>query len=136
MTPANKGSLIERSARELVRPDAELQPGEAKIPAEPAEPAVLQGLMHETVDHPLGEAAPLHERLIVAPCPGRFKAGAQLDDEGGQYVLRGQEIGRVLSSDGEMVPVKAAFSGWIMGYLVPKGSPVRANEPVAWLRPH
>lgn len=112
MTPSNKGSVIERSP---VEQDSE----------------TAQIFDHDSV----GEGIPLQERLIVSPCPGRFQAAKRIQ-RGGEYVLEGQQIGQLVSSDGEVVPVKATFAGWIMGYLVPQGCPVRAAEPVAWLRPH
>lgn len=139
MTPPSKGAVIERAApTEQERQDdlRKKDRGEAlqaeRLPQESAQ----QPESEHTHDAVVGEGVPLTERLIVAPCCGRFHIGAVADKVKGEYVLEGQEIGRVLSSDREVVPVKSAFSGWVMGYLIPEGAPVREAEPVAWLRPH
>lgn len=142
MTPSQKGSVIERSGRQEPSPPSDPssaskpagQPGGGEDDRESASPAC--SLPGETVNGVVGEGVPLQERLIVSPCEGRFQPEASPDKANGEYVLKGQQVGRVISSDGEEVPVTAAFSGWIVGYLVPQGFPIRAAEPVAWLRPH
>lgn len=150
MTPPNKGSVVERPAPEQGKqkgrsPARERSRASSSLSAEGAAPHAhdrLGGAQTDPAksDHTLygvfGEVVPLQEKLIVSPCPGRFHAGIKPGSSNGEFILEGQEIGRVLSSDREQVPVKSAFSGWIMGYLVPEGSPVRDAEPVAWLRPH
>ena len=45
----------------------------------------------------------------------------------------GESLATVRVGDGE-VPVRTAFRGWLMGFLVLDGQPIRPGEPVAWLR--
>jgi|GEM_PF-1469261 len=82
----------------------------------------------------VGETLHLQERLVVSPCQGRFQTKSHHSARSGQYVVEGEEIGTVFSSDSEHVPVRTAFAGWVMGYLVPDGCPVRESEPLLWLR--
>ena len=77
----------------------------------------------------------LPERLIVAPCKGRFRLSPpQHYTAEGEYVVEGQVVGHIKSQDGTSVAVASAFSGWVMGFLVRDGFPVNQGEPVAWLR--
>lgn len=86
---------------------------------------------------PHGEALVVNERLVLAPCSGRFRpAAAPTRTSEGEYVLEGQVVGNVISFSGEAVPVRSRFAGWMMGYLLPDGAPVRSSEPVLWLRRH
>lgn len=82
-----------------------------------------------------GEALVVEERLVVAPCSGRFcPAPSKTYTSEGEYVMEGQVVGSVLSSNGQEVPVKSSFAGWMMGYMLPNGAPVQGSEPVLWLR--
>lgn len=82
-----------------------------------------------------GEAVVLEERLVLAPCSGRFCPSAdKMNTSEGEYVMEGQVVGSVLSSNGQEVPVRSNFAGWMMGYMLPQGAPVRGSEPVLWLR--
>jgi hypothetical protein len=75
------------------------------------------------------------ERLVVAPTAGRFTPTfAGLSASSPEPVIVGEEVGVVLQM-GEKYPVCSRFSGWLMGLLVLPGERVRANQPVAWLRP-
>ncbi len=159
MTPSNKGAVIERAATEhdqaedhspadaaeavsdAPRRSDQVENGNRAAPGNRNDDRLCEGgisgrVADRSLDDVVGEAIPLQERLIVSPCSGRFRAAAAPGKANGEYILEGQKIGSVMSSDREVVEVKSAFSGWIMGYLVPEGSPVRAAEPVAWLRPH
>jgi hypothetical protein len=81
----------------------------------------------------VGEGLSVDERLVVSPCEGALR------DRGtsvGEYVCAGDVVARVAGPNGELVPVQSPFAGWVMGFLVPHGSPVRRREPVLWLRRH
>lgn len=84
-----------------------------------------------------GEALAVDERLVLSPCTGRFRpASARPAASEGQYVMEGEVVGNVTSPNGEQVPVRSRFAGWLMGYMLPPGAPVRDYEPVVWIRPH
>lgn len=86
-------------------------------------------------DNAAGEALVLEERLVLSPCSGRFcPVPAKPYTSEGEYVTKGQVVGSVTSSSGHEVPVKSSFAGWMMGYMLPYGAPVRDSEPVLWLR--
>ncbi|MGQ0679022.1 MAG: hypothetical protein ACT4OM_05095 [Actinomycetota bacterium] len=87
----------------------------------------------EGFELPAGESLVVDERLIVAPCSGRF-IPEYSQDPGGEYVKKGQIIGQILSSNGDQVPVFSGFAGLMVGYLIPHGAPVRSSEAVMWLR--
>ena len=53
--------------------------------------------------------------------------------EEGEFVLSGESVATV-KVGGQEVPVCTAFQGWLMGFLVLDGQPIRTGEPVAWLR--
>ncbi|MGI8427090.1 MAG: hypothetical protein ACR2FO_07560 [Actinomycetota bacterium] len=126
MTPLTQGSVIEHHESDEIKAPALVVVGNGQEP--------IAGPQQDS-DSIVGEGIPLTERLVVSPCAGKFQPLDQPRKAEGEYVLKGQEVGTIMSSDRELVPVRSAFSGWIMGYLVPHGCPVRASEPVAWLRP-
>jgi biotin carboxyl carrier protein len=83
----------------------------------------------------VGETLAVDERLVVSPCEGRFRLAApQHYTAEGEYVVEGQVIGHVFGMNGDPVPVESLFGGWVMKVLLPDGAPVRASEPVLWLR--
>lgn len=85
-------------------------------------------------DDASGESISLEERLVLAPCTGRFEpAPPQHYTAEGEYVLAGQLVGYV-NIGAERVPVVSEFSGWVMGYLAHDRQPVRESQPVVWLR--
>ncbi|MEX2587693.1 MAG: hypothetical protein WD602_06840 [Actinomycetota bacterium] len=91
----------------------------------------------DTVEASFGEALTVNERLVLSPCSGRFRpAGSRPSALEGQYVMEGEVVGSVTSPDGEDIPVQSRFAGWMMGYMLPPGAPVRDYEPVLWLRRH
>lgn len=93
--------------------------------------------MADTAEPSYGEALAVNERLVLSPCSGRFRpANPRPSALEGQYVMEGEEVGSVISPDGEQVPIQSRFAGWMMGYMLPPGAPVRDYEPVLWLRRH
>ena len=81
------------------------------------------------------EPVPLIERLVVAPCPGRF---VPLPPETftceGEWIEQNQALGHVRSGE-EAVPVVTAFRGWMMGMLAIPGQPVSSGDALFWIRP-
>ncbi|HVE75989.1 MAG TPA: hypothetical protein VND22_04375 [Actinomycetota bacterium] len=99
-----------------------------------ADPAVAE--MVTTRDHMLSEAATIDERIVVAPCEGRFRfLPAEHFTAEGEYVIEGQVIGVVVSTNGKEVDVVTPFSGWVMDFMIKDGWPVVPSEPILWLRP-
>lgn len=79
----------------------------------------------------VGEGLTVDERLVLSPCEGSLRdRGARV----GEYVCAGDVVAKVAGVDGRLVPVHSPFAGWVMGFLLPHGSPVRKREPVLWLR--
>lgn len=82
------------------------------------------------------EGAWMTERLVISPAEGKLKLEPPENFTAeGEYVLEGQVIGEILSNSGERVPVKTAFSGWVMKYFIRDGWPVHLSEPILCLRP-
>ncbi|MEO7836700.1 MAG: hypothetical protein ABIS21_03535 [Acidimicrobiales bacterium] len=90
-----------------------------------------------------GEELRVPERVILAPALGVFEPAAEGDgpssQEGdggvveGQFVTEGQVVG-VVKVSGKSLPVRSAFTGFLMGMLAHPGERVREGQPVAWLR--
>lgn len=80
------------------------------------------------------EAVAIRERLVVAPCSGRFDPlPPEVFTSEGEWVERGQSLATI--SDGSnKVPVVSAFSGWVMGMLTRPGQPVHKGETLFWIR--
>lgn len=100
--------------------------------AEPLAP-LLEAGGAEHHDEVFGEGLSMDERLVLSPCEGALRdrrAGV------GEYVCAGDVVAGVRGTDGTLVPVRSPFAGWVMGFLVPHGSPVRHREPLLWLRRH
>ena len=106
---------------------------ELSIVLEPlgSEPVPLE--WGEPLDDVFGEGLSVDERLVVSPCEGALRDRRARE---GEYICAGDVVARVRGTDGELVPVHSPFAGWVMGFLVPHGSPVRRKEPVLWLRKH
>lgn len=94
------------------------------------DPAIWADTVFEAV---AGETLSVPERLVVSPCDGRIRI-PEGGHAAGEYVKDGEVVAHVASADGRDLPIRSPFSGWVRGYLVPDGSPVRASEPVLWLR--
>jgi biotin carboxyl carrier protein len=79
-------------------------------------------------------AVGIRERLVVAPCSGRF---LPLPPETftceGEWVEAGQHLAEVRTNAGDE-PVLSAFRGWVMGMLAVPGGPVVAGEALFWIR--
>jgi biotin carboxyl carrier protein len=81
-----------------------------------------------------GERLAVPERVIIAPRIGQFRsAPADVVTAEGEIIAAGQVVGFV-DAQGELIPVRSAFRGWMMGLLVHEGERVREGQPVAWLR--
>ena len=94
-----------------------------------------------------GEELRVPERVILAPALGVFEPSALVGDtvsdgdgDGevitlteGQLVTEGQVVG-VVKTSGQALPVRSAFTGFLMGLLAHAGERVREGQPVAWLR--
>ncbi|GAC1362361.1 MAG: hypothetical protein NVSMB32_02590 [Actinomycetota bacterium] len=78
-----------------------------------------------------GEGLVMDERLVVSPCEGALRDRRA---KKGDYVCAGEVVAKVVGPDGQSVAVHSPFAGWVMGFLLPHGSPVRRREPVLWLR--
>jgi biotin carboxyl carrier protein len=94
-----------------------------------------------------GEELRVPERVILAPALGVFEPTApdgttasETEGDGGgvtltegQLVTEGQVVG-VVKVSGTALPVRSAFTGFLMGMLAHPGERVREGQPVAWLR--
>ena len=83
---------------------------------------------------PTGEVLEVPERVVIAPSTGRVvlpPIAARAEE--GEFVLVGDTVATVLSGASE-TPVRTAFRGWLMGFLVLDGQPIRSGDAVAWLR--
>jgi biotin carboxyl carrier protein len=86
-----------------------------------------------------GEDLEVSERVILAPAVGVFQPVAgeaeavAVDGREEKSVTEGEVVG-VVEARGQAVPVRSAFSGFLMGMLAHPGERVREGQPVAWLR--
>lgn len=80
------------------------------------------------------EGASIRERLVVAPCGGRF---LPLPPETftceGEWVEAGQSLAHVRTNT-STEEVVAGFRGWVMGMLAIPGQPVTRGEALFWIR--
>jgi biotin carboxyl carrier protein len=88
----------------------------------------------ELGDFTAPERVGIRERLVVAPCPGRF---LPLPPETftceGEWVEPGQALAHVRTNTADE-PVVAGFRGWVMGMLAVPGGPVARGEALFWIR--
>lgn len=81
------------------------------------------------------ELAGIVERLVIAPCAGRF---VPLPPETftceGEWVEPGQALAEVVTNSAPE-PVVSRFRGWVMGMLAVPGQPVAAGDALFWIRP-
>ncbi|HUR18259.1 MAG TPA: hypothetical protein VMZ51_04895 [Acidimicrobiales bacterium] len=84
-----------------------------------------------------GEELRVPERVILAPALGVFEPttpeGETATEAEGRLVTEGQVVG-VVNASGKALPVRSAFTGFLMGMLAHPGERVREGQPVAWLR--
>lgn len=80
------------------------------------------------------ERVGIRERLVVAPCAGRF---VPLPPETftceGEWVEPGQALAHVTTTSAPE-PVVSGFRGWVMGMLAVPGQPVTRGEALFWIR--
>lgn len=80
------------------------------------------------------ETTGIAERLVVAPCSGRF---VPLPPETftceGEWVEPGQALAHV-TTNASPQPVVSGFRGWVMGMLAVPGQPVAAGDALFWIR--
>jgi biotin carboxyl carrier protein len=77
-----------------------------------------------------GEQVAMIERMIVAPGVGVFRSSGLVE---GSTVRVGESVG-VVEGPGTREPVRSAFEGVVMGFLVHSGERLRAGQAVAWMR--
>jgi hypothetical protein len=82
----------------------------------------------------MGELFSMEERLVLGPA-GRLRLRGAPQVGEGDFVLEGEALAEVLTPCGESVVIRSPCKGWVMGFLLHDGFPVRAMEPVLWLRP-
>lgn len=84
-------------------------------------------------DVTLSEGAPIRERVVIAPCSGRF---TPLPPEAfateGEWVEAGQRVAEIRSPE-RLVPVFCSFRGWMMGMLALPGQPVHQGDALFWI---
>lgn len=80
------------------------------------------------------EEVSIRERLVVAPCAGRFEP---LPPETftceGEWVEAGQALAHVTTTAAPE-PVLSRFRGWVMGMLAVPGQPVARGDALFWIR--
>ena len=87
-----------------------------------------------TAPHGHGEELGVPERVILAPALGVFRPSPpEVEAVEGKIVTEGQVVG-VVEARGQALPVRSAFTGFLMGMLAHPGERVREGQPVAWLR--
>jgi biotin carboxyl carrier protein len=83
----------------------------------------------------VSDVTSIRERVVIAPCSGRFfPLPPEVFTSEGEWVHAGQVLGEIRIRD-ERVPVTCAFDGWVMGMLAMEGGPVKAGDPLFWIRP-
>jgi biotin carboxyl carrier protein len=96
--------------------------------------AAVERVMEAPATSFAGERLSVPEKVVIAPCLGQFRAAApEVVTAEGEVVDAGQVVGYI-DSQGERVPVRSRFAGWMMGLLVHDGERVREGQPIAWLR--
>jgi biotin carboxyl carrier protein len=80
------------------------------------------------------EMTVIPERVVVAPCSGRFvPLPPEVFTSEGEWIEPGQAVGEVHNGGGKM-QVRSPFRGWVMGMIALPGQPVRAGEALFWVR--
>ncbi|MDQ3751610.1 MAG: hypothetical protein M3333_01795 [Actinomycetota bacterium] len=87
---------------------------------------------HETV-FAAPETTTMLERVVVAPCAGRFAPMSPEDfSTEGEWVEPGQVLAEIVKA-GKPQPVRSPFRGWVMGMLALPGQPVHQGEALFWV---
>ena len=92
--------------------------------------------MDEAIDFVgLCDATDIAERVVIAPCAGRFHPlPPEVFATEGEWVRAGQRLAEIHDGN-EPVPVVSLFEGWVMGMLVVPGQPVSERDALFWIRP-
>ena len=122
------------------RPSCSLTPGSRRA-AGGGPPDLLPGPAWdlEGAEEITGEVYAIAEQLVLAPCAGRFLRPAVDDADESESLVNGEylgvrdRVGDVIDTGDNIVPVASRHAGWLQGFLVPHGCPVRAAEPICWL---
>ncbi|MFN2388558.1 MAG: hypothetical protein ABR575_02975 [Actinomycetota bacterium] len=87
----------------------------------------------ERRDLVLDQLSEMRERVIVAPCAGRFEPlPPETFTTEGEWVEPGSELAMVRAGE-EHVAVESKFRGWVMGMLAVPGQPVHQGEALFWI---
>jgi biotin carboxyl carrier protein len=87
----------------------------------------------QTLAEPSAPFVPYGERLVVAPCDGKFvPLPPDVFTAAGQWVAKGSRLGEV-HSGGKRTPVCSGFQGWVMGALAVPGQPVHRGDALFWI---
>jgi biotin carboxyl carrier protein len=80
-----------------------------------------------------GNVIDIRERVVVAECHGRFwPLPPEVFTTEGEWVEPGVALAEIHSGD-DVVPVRSAFRGWVMGMLAVPGQPVAQGEALFWI---
>ncbi|MDQ3957596.1 MAG: hypothetical protein M3273_04660 [Actinomycetota bacterium] len=80
------------------------------------------------------ERVGIRERLVVAPCAGRFvPLPPETFTTEGEWVEKDQPLAHVRNGAGNTAVV-SAFRGWVMGMLAVPGQPVAPGDALFWIR--
>jgi biotin carboxyl carrier protein len=80
------------------------------------------------------EPAPIHERIVVSPCTGRFQPlPPEVFTCEGEWVEPGTVVAEIHQGT-EVHPVRSSFRGWVMGMIAFPGHSVRDGEALFWIR--
>ena len=79
------------------------------------------------------EVTTISERVVVAPCAGRFvPLPPEIFTSEGEWVEPGQTLAEIQQGS-DKTPVRSTFRGWMMGTLALAGQPVREGEALFWI---
>jgi biotin carboxyl carrier protein len=82
-----------------------------------------------------GGVTSMTERLVIAPCAGRFvPLPPQTFTAEGEWIAAGETIAEIHVGK-DVIPAVSAFSGWVMGMLAVPGQPVNENDALFRIRP-
>lgn len=80
-----------------------------------------------------GNIIDIRERVVVAECQGRFwPLPPEIFTTEGEWVEPGVALAEIHCGD-DIVLVRSAFRGWVMGMLAVPGQPVVQGEALFWI---